>query len=125
MKGKKRDVGLDNLLDLNGQIFVIDPYGKLWVKFSVKQVAPTPEKPHGLSYSLTLHDEAGNRLVGFDNAHPAQSGTGPGAKARRNKEFDHKHQEQKAKPYQYKSAEILLGDFWSEVDKVLKKRGVV
>lgn len=125
MKGKKRDSGLDNLLDLNGQIFVIDPNGKFWVKFVVKKIEPTSEKPHGLDYSLTLHDETGNRLIGFDNAHSVQSGSGPGAKAKRKKEFDHKHQGRKSKPYQYKNAEELLTDFWAEVDKVLKEKGVI
>ena len=28
------------------------------------------EKPHGLDYSLALHGPDGERVVGFDNAHP-------------------------------------------------------
>jgi hypothetical protein len=39
------------------------------VKFEVKRTRPTPERPHGLRYALTLHDPDGRRLVGFDNAH--------------------------------------------------------
>jgi len=43
-----RDSGLDALLDLNGQIYVIDHAGKHWVKFIVKRVEPSSERPHGL-----------------------------------------------------------------------------
>lgn len=60
-----RDESLDALLDLDGQILVVDSTGGHWVKFRVKRVAPSPEQPHGLAYSLTLHDEAGARLVGL------------------------------------------------------------
>jgi hypothetical protein len=38
-------------------VLVVDPAGKHWVKFSVKSVEPSPERPHGLTYALTLHDE--------------------------------------------------------------------
>jgi len=67
---QKRDPALDTLLDLNGLTFVVDPEGGYWVRFVVTQVPPAPEKPHGLDYSLTLHGRNGERLVGFDNAHP-------------------------------------------------------
>jgi hypothetical protein len=65
-----REHGLDTLLDLDGQVFVVDPAGKHSAKVSVHRVEPTSERPHGLDYSLTLHSESGERLVGFDNAHP-------------------------------------------------------
>jgi len=71
MSKRKKDRGLDTLLELDGEILVVDSSEKHWVKFIVKQVDPSPERPHGLSYSLTLHDETGTRLVGFDNAHPS------------------------------------------------------
>ena len=66
---KPRDPGLDALLPLDGEVFFVDPHGKYYVRFVVRTVPPTPERPHGLSYSLTLHGEGGERLVGFDNAH--------------------------------------------------------
>ncbi len=64
-----RDPSLDALLDLDGQVLVVDPAGKHWVKFTVKRLTPSPDRPHGLSYALTLHDNVGERLVGFDNVH--------------------------------------------------------
>ena len=66
----RRDPSLDMLLDLDGEVLVVDPTGEHWVRFRVKRVSPTAGKPHGLDYALTLHGPDGARLVGFDNAHP-------------------------------------------------------
>lgn len=66
-----RDPGLDALLELDGQVLVVDPDGGHWEKFVARQVPVSPQKPHGLDYSLTLHGPSGERLVGFDNAHRA------------------------------------------------------
>lgn len=52
-----------------------------------------------------------------------ESGSGPGAK--RKKEFDHKHRNKTIKSYEYNNAVDLLSDFWAEVDKVLKAKGVI
>jgi hypothetical protein len=65
-----RDSTLDVLLDFDGQILVVDPRGGHWIRFVVTPVPVSPEKPHGIDYSLTLHGPKGERLVGFDNAHP-------------------------------------------------------
>jgi hypothetical protein len=114
---QKHDPALDTLLELNGITLVVDPQGGHWVRFVVNKVPPTPEKPHGLDYSLTLHDRNGDRLVGFDNAHPV-------ANQRRGKPQDHRHRIRTVKPYDYRDAATLLSDFWTEVDKVLKERRV-
>jgi hypothetical protein len=118
-----RDLSLDTLLDLDGQVFVVDPDGKHWVKFVVKRVDSTPERPHGLNYSLTLHAESGERLVGFDNAHSVQPTAGPAGKSL--KRHDHKHRLRTIRPYDYKDAATLVTDFWAEVDAVLRQRGVI
>src|SRR5690606_28441277 len=70
LDGPQGDPGLEALLDLDGEAFVIDPAGQYWVYFRVRRVLRTPDKPHGLQYSMTLHGPEGKRLVGFDNAHP-------------------------------------------------------
>lgn len=67
-----RDSSLDTLLLLDGEMFFVEE--NFWVKFEVKRVEATPEKPHGLDYSLTLHAGDGERL--FDSAHPIHEGTG-------------------------------------------------
>ena len=83
----------------------------------------TPQRPHGLNYSLTLHAPDGARLVGFDNAHPVKERRGPGTRKRH--ESDHRHRLRAIGPYDYQDAATLLEDFWNEVDAVLKKRGSV
>ena len=115
---ERRDPTLDTLLDLDGQVLVVDPDGRYWVRFVVTRVPVTPEKPHGLDYSLTLHGPEGERLVGFDNAHPV----GP---QRRGEPQDHRHRLRAVRPYDYTDAASLLADFWSTVDTVLRQRGVI
>lgn len=73
-----RDHSLDTLLELDGVMYTVDDTGCCWVKFDVARIDATQERPHGLRYSLTLHDEKGTRLLGFDNAHPIREGSGPG-----------------------------------------------
>jgi hypothetical protein len=114
---QKRDPALDTLLDLDGLTFVVDPAGGHWVRFVVTQVPHTAEKPHGLDYSLSLHGKDGERLVGFDNAHRV-------GKQEQGDPQDHRHRIRTVKPYDYKDAATLLSDFWTEVDSVLKERGV-
>lgn len=63
------DPGTEALLDLNGQILVLDARGAYTARFSVQRVERTADRPHGLNYSLTLHGPTGERLIGFDNAH--------------------------------------------------------
>lgn len=111
-----RELALDNRLDLAGQVLVIDEAG-YWVKFVVHQVPATADKPHGLDYSLTLHDPDGERLVEFDNAHQV-----PGqAKGAAN---DHKHRLRTVRPYDYTDAAALLGTFWNKVESVMRDKGV-
>ena len=99
-------------------MLVVDSEGGHWVRFVVTRVAASPEKPHGLDYSLTLHGPDGERLVGFDNAHPA-------GKQKRGEPQDHRHRLRTIKAYDYRDAATLLGDFWTTVDKVLRERGVI
>lgn len=119
---RSRDPGLDALLPLDGEIFFIDPDGKYYVKFVVKSVPLTTERPHGLNYSLTLHGPDGARLVGFDNAHPVSAQAGPAARKRRVQ--DHRHRLKTIRPYDYKDAAKLLSDFWEQVESVLNEKGV-
>ncbi|HEX4066671.1 MAG TPA: DUF6516 family protein [Acidobacteriaceae bacterium] len=86
----------------------------------MREVPVSAAKPHGLDYSLTLHDPRGKRLLGFDNAHPIREGAGPGARTRI--EYDHQHKGQRVRFYSYKYAATLLSDFWTEVDAILKER---
>lgn len=122
VSGPSRDPSLDTLLDLDGQILVIDARGDHWVRFDVKRVPPTAERPHGIDYLLTLHGADGQRLVGFDNAHLVHPTAGPSGRSRRR--YDHRHRHDTVRPYVYKDAATLLEDFWRQVDAVLAERGV-
>ena len=62
------------------------------------------------------------RLLGFDNAHPVKASKGPGGKKKQTQ--DHKHRFKRTTPYHFVDAGKLLEDFWSEVESVLKQRGV-
>src|SRR5271154_3637566 len=102
MPKPEHDPGLDALLALDGVVLVVDPNGAHWVKMVVKQVAPSPERPHGISYSLTLHTANGESLVGYDNAHAISTGTGPGR--RRNPTHDHHPRHSRTRPYAFSDA---------------------
>ena len=115
------DAGLDLLLDLDGESFAADSEGKFTVRFVVKQVPPSSQRPHGLSYSLTLHDVTGTRLVGFDNAHATRARKG----RRRRVAQDHRHRLRMTRSYEYRDAATLLSDFWTEVEAILRDRGVL
>src|SRR5256886_7290168 len=114
----KRDPSLDALLDLDGQVLVIDPATQHWVRIMVRRVPVSAAKPHGLDYSLTLHGPDGARLLGFDNAHPV-------APQRRGEPQDHRHRLRAISGYEYQDAATLLADFWETVDAVLRERGVI
>ena len=116
LKMERRDPSLDTLLDLNGQTLVIDDSG-YWVKFVVTQVPATADKPHGLDYTLTMHDPFGERLVGFDNAHTVR-GRGRGVAK------DHKPRLRIVKSFDYTDAATLLAAFWEEVESMMRQKGV-
>lgn len=118
----ERDTGFDTLLYLDGETFFVDENGLFYVKFEVKKVHATKQRPHGLKYSLTLHEAKGERLVGYDNAHSVPSSKGPAGKKRA--EYDHKHRFKTIRPYDYQDAASLLADFWKEVDDVLVEKGI-
>ena len=123
MERQHRDQSADVLLELDGQVLVVDLQGEYWVRFSACRVASTRKRPHGIRYSLTLHGPDGGRLVGFDNAHSVRASQSPGGKSRGG--YDHKHRLQTVRPYKFKDPASLLEDFWVEVDSVLKQKGVI
>ncbi|SRR5712691_4215946 len=119
----KGDPSLDALLELDGQVLVIDPETRHWVRFVVRRVAVSEAKPHGIDYSLTLHGPDGERLVGFDNAHQVKGRSRSGRKAE--EAFDHKHRLATVRRYEYRDAATLLTDFWTTVDSVMREKGVI
>jgi hypothetical protein len=113
---------LEFLLGFDGRIHHLE--GGYWLKFDIKKVAGSSERPHGLRYSFTMHDPQGRRLVGFDNAHQTPRTGNPYRK--RSIAYDHWHRRQndEGQPYDFISAEQLLMDFESEVRRVLSEMNV-
>jgi hypothetical protein len=74
-RSPREDETLVYLLNLDGEIFPMD--NGYWTKFEAWRVDPEPHVPHGVRYSLTLHDRYNRRVFGLDNAHairPARKG---------------------------------------------------
>lgn len=117
-----RDHSLATLLDLNGQ--VIEQEAGYWIKIEARLVAASEAVPHGIRYSLTLHDGNGTRVLGYDNAHAAKPGKAFKYTGQR-RPYDHRHRAAKDKgvPYRFASPQQLLEDFFAEVDRVLKEVG--
>src|SRR6476646_7532581 len=69
------------------------------LRFAIRRVEPTPSCPHGLSYSFTLHDPHGRRLVGFDNAHRVPAAGGRFKKGSRAADHWHRTETDKGRPY--------------------------
>ncbi|WP_283196382.1 DUF6516 family protein [Rhizobium sp. AN80A] len=61
--------------------------------------APSPERPHGLKYSL-FYGRPGERIIAYDN----EAGKG-----------DHRHYRDREEPYAFKTLEQLLLDFDMDV----------
>jgi hypothetical protein len=108
-------------LELNGVKFVIEEHLGLWVKFEAKRIEQTKERPHGIRYSLTLHDRFNNRIIGFDNAHAVEYGKKINISPKRTYDHWHRDSTDEGRPYLYKNAGKLLEDFWHEVNKVVNK----
>ena len=122
MRDQPPDHALEFLLAFDGRIHHLEE--GYWLKFEIKRVTTTGNRPHGLSYSFTLHAPDGARSVGFDNAHgvPAQ-----GSRFKRQEPAsDHWHRTEAdpGRPYQFKDVETLIDDFFDEVERVLRARGI-
>ena len=122
MYNQAPEYGLEFLLAFDERIHHLEE--GYWLKFEIGRVTATTNRPHGLSYSFTLHAPDGTRLVGFDNAHDVPI-RGSRFK-RRNESADHWHRTEKdlGRPYEFKDAETLLDDFFDEVERVLRDRGI-
>jgi Family of unknown function (DUF6516) len=119
---KAEEHTLEFLLAFDGRIHHLEQ--GYWLKFEIKRVESTQERPHGLRYSFTLHDPGDKRLVGFDNAH-GTSYPGSRFKAKASA-YDHWHRTEgdKGRPYRFTDADTLLVDFFAEVRRVLAAHGV-
>lgn len=115
-----KDPVIDTLLELHDSIF--DQGGGYWIKIEAWRVPASAEIPHGIRYSLTLHEPHGKRILGYDNAHAVK----PPKKFRfagRILAYDHQHRHvsDHGVPYEFRDAQQLLNDFFADVDRVLQE----
>ena len=122
MKGANPEHQLEFLLAFDGRIHHLE--AGYWLKFRIKRIEADERRPHGLSYSFTLHEPSGKRVVGFDNAHGV-TGTGPRF-GKRPEARDHWHrtEDDPGRPYRFIDAETLVDDFFAEVERTLRERGI-
>ena len=102
---------LENLLNLHGEIFPME--NDYWVKFEAIKVEISSAMPHGVKYSLTLHNKRNHRVIGYDNAHSFKSTKKYGAKK---ETYDHIHKQVDVVSYEFESAAQLIEDFWKSVE---------
>lgn len=119
---QRADATLEFLLDFHGRKHHYA--GGYWLKFQIVKVAATAEKPHGLDYSFTLHGPDGRRLVGFDNAHNVPAAGGRFKRRDQTRDLWHRTESDEGRPYAFRDAEGLISDFFAQVERVLKERGV-
>jgi hypothetical protein len=93
--------------------------GGYWVKISARRVPADFARPHGIAYTLTLHEPDGRRIFGIDNAHAARITRGPAGRSSAMR--DHVHRGESVRPYRYRDADALMDDFWREVVTILKE----
>jgi Family of unknown function (DUF6516) len=110
---------LVTLLDLDGSI--LEQEAGYWVKIDAQRTEASAHVPHGIRYSLTLHDKQGNRVLGYDNAHLVR----PSGKFKFSGQripYDHRHRtaSDTGVPYEFESAQRLLEDFFAEVDRLIR-----
>lgn len=118
-QGSGKCDSLENLLSLDGVIAEVG--GGFWIKVCAQLVPATADRPDGISYSLTMHRPTGERILGYDNAHPLTIKRGMGSQ--RTPTCDHRHRRDRIEPYEFRDAETLLQDFWSDVEAVLQEEG--
>lgn len=102
---------IENLLNLNGETFPMD--NGYWVKFEVWKVEVSLSVPHGIRYSLTLHDKNNHRVIGYDNSHSYKSKKKYGATK---ETYDHIHKQMDVFPYEFETASQLMEDFWNSAE---------
>jgi hypothetical protein len=113
MDSHRRDHGLESLLAFDGHVHHLE--GGYWLKFEIGRMQETRARPHGLSY--------GTRLIGFDNAHGLPRRT-PYSRRRESHDHWHRGARDPGRPYDFTDAATLIDDFFDEVERVLKEKGI-
>ena len=106
-------------MKIMGLVYV--PEYQYWLKFSVHEVEPSVRVPHGVGYSFTLHSPDGERVLGFDNAHPVPRLGSQLVEAPVASDHWHRDGNDAGRTYEFVSAEKLITDFFLAVEKRLNE----
>lgn len=115
---EQKDHGLETLLSMDGEVFA---WGKgYWTKIEARVAQENKHIPHGIRYSLTLHDQYNTRVLGYDNAHRHKIKSNKRFQAKR-EVWDHRHEKSVVTYYDFENAGQLLQDFWNDVERITKE----
>jgi len=115
----KRDFGLDALLNMDG--FEYHYPNGYWYRVEARLVKVDVPLPHGIRYTLTLHDRYGKRIFGIDNKHlPKTKRKGYHGRIIVHDHI-HSNENDKGSPYTFVNAEKLLTDFWTHIDNIMSE----
>ncbi|MDP2961749.1 MAG: DUF6516 family protein, partial [Sulfurimicrobium sp.] len=100
------EYALELLLAYDGQThYLVSGY---FLKLDVRVVEKSELVPHGIAYSLTLHDPDDTRILGFDNAHPVPHPGGLFIKPKVEADHCHRTRDDDGRPDDFVSVEQLL-----------------
>jgi len=77
------------------------------------------QRTHPYRYELVLHDPNGNRIMGYDNAHPVRWKSGQFTQQSKSPDHFHRDRSDKGRPYVFVSLTQLLEDFYQRAEKIL------
>lgn len=115
MKRYILDEGMARLLAYHRRRWWLTNGWSVWCR--VRIVPPTAARPHGIRYSLTLHDIDGSRILAYDNAHAVPQAV----------EHDHWHKFRRMGrriPYRFVDADTLVADFFTAVRRACEAERV-
>ena len=113
---------MEFLLSYNGRRHMLR--GGYFLRFEVRRVKKTIRVPHGIAYAFTLHDSSGLRVMGCDNSHLVAHKGSKYVKPPVVADHIHLSPVDKGRPYEFVSAEQLLTDFLTDVERVLANLGI-
>ena len=113
---------LEWLLDYHGRrLYLASGH---FLKFEIRLVEQSGNVPHGIAYSFTFHDPEGDRLLGFDNAHPIPHSGGRYVKPPVEADHWHRTGTDEGRPYAFVSVTQLLEDYFAEVERICDELGI-
>lgn len=117
---EREDFGLQWLLELHGVSVQLEE--GYWWKAQAWRVAPSALCPHGVRYSLTLHNKYNTRIFGYDNAHGIRTASKGKFGSRIVRYHVHLTASDKGHFYEFSTAAQLLEDFFKRSEEVINSR---